>query len=70
MTRPFLRLMTATLATSVFPSVVWAQSGLLAQAPARLTGEDSAAVTWVVAVALILVVTVTAFINPKRSHRA
>lgn len=38
------------------------------QAPARLTGEDNAVVTWVVALALVGVVSIAALLNPKRSH--
>lgn len=46
----------------------WAPA--LAQAPAKLTEAEGTAITWVVAVALVLIVSVTAFINPKRSHHA
>ena len=44
-------------------SVVWAQD------PARLTEPEGTAITWVIGGALLVVVSVTAFINPKRSHR-
>jgi len=42
----------------------------LAQEPARIPEAEGSVITWVVAVALILLVCVTAFINPKRSHHA
>ncbi len=42
----------------------------LAQEPARIPEAEGSVVTWVVAIALVLLVCITAFINPKRSHHA
>jgi len=64
MARMITRAASVVLVTNMFAATA------LAQAPARLTGEDAGAITWVVAVALVLIVSITAFINPKRSHRA
>ncbi len=39
-----------------------------AQAPATLPGEDGGMLQWVVAGGIAVVVCLTAFLNPKRSH--
>lgn len=39
-----------------------------AQAPARLSGDESVTLQWVIAFGLIVVIAVSAFLNPKRSH--
>jgi hypothetical protein len=43
---------------------------LLAQTRARLPGEDKGMWQWAVAGAIAVLCLVTAFINPKRSHRS
>ena len=39
-----------------------------AQKPARLVEDDSGVLQWVIAAGIIVVISVTAFLNPKRSH--
>lgn len=40
----------------------------MAQSPANLPGQDGGLITWGVAVGLAVIVLLTGFLNPKRSH--
>jgi len=58
-----LKILSSTLiALCVTSSSVWAQ------APARLMNEDAGLLPWAIAGGLIILISVIAFINPKRSH--
>ncbi len=39
-----------------------------AQKPARPAEDDSGVLQWVIAAGIVVVICVTAFLNPKRSH--
>ena len=39
-----------------------------AQKPAKLAEDDSGILQWVIAAGIAVVICVTAFLNPKRSH--
>lgn len=55
----------------VTSGMLYAGSGAaFAQEAARLPEPEGVAITWAIGIALVVVVCVTAFINPKRSHRA
>ena len=43
-------------------------SPAFAQQPARLSGEESVTLQWVIAFGIMIVIGVSAFLNPKRSH--
>ena len=49
--------------------VLIASQAALAQDPARLTEPKGTAITWAITGVLVAIVVITAFVNPKRSHR-
>ncbi len=52
----------ALTAHLIMAATVWAQK------PGRIPDDDSGWLQWGIAVAIAIIVCVTAFINPKRSH--
>ncbi|MEK6799837.1 MAG: hypothetical protein AABZ12_12800 [Planctomycetota bacterium] len=44
-------------------------SSAWAQLPARLPGTDNSLLAWGIAAGLVVVVCITGFLDPKRSHR-
>lgn len=45
-----------------------ATTSALAQSPARLPGEDKGWVQWLIALGILVLISASAFLNPKRSH--
>lgn len=66
--RSLLRWVSRHALVSVVLALHLAGSFALAQEPARLPKEDKGILQLLVAVGLLLLICVTAFMNPKRSH--
>lgn len=59
------------VAVRMVPSAMMAHamgSVAIAQTPATLPGEDGGWLQWLVGVGVVVVIVITGFLNPKRSH--
>lgn len=58
----WLKTIVAAVAVHAVAVSAWAQK------PAKLTEDESGVMQWVIAAGIAVVICVTAFLNPKRSH--
>lgn len=65
--RAFVKQWTIT-ATIALTSFVVSTSTAWAQKPSKPPGDDSVTMQWTIAIGLMVVIGVSAFLNPKRSH--
>ena len=58
----------ASAAMVTLTCFVASSSAAWAQKPMKPPGDDSVTMQWTIAIGLIVVIGVSAFLNPKRSH--
>lgn len=55
------------MVTGLVATLVWAAPAM-AQRSAKPPGDDSVTMQWAIAIGLLVVIGLPAFLNPKRSH--